>query len=135
MQSQLKRVVYVSEKTNVSDTTLKNIIASSKKNNPEQDVTGCLLSGSNSFLQLLEGPKQTVDTLYLKISADSRHKNILKLNDEVIGDRLFSFWSMKLAPFYNLEWSDTALESGNFLEITDEQALNIFINLHEYSRS
>ena len=54
MQSQLKRVVYVSEKTDVSDTTLRDIIASSKKNNPEEDVTGCLLSGSNSFLQLLE---------------------------------------------------------------------------------
>jgi hypothetical protein len=57
MQSQLKRVVYVSEKTDASDTTLKDIIASSQKNNPEEGVTGCLLSGSNSFLQLLEGPQ------------------------------------------------------------------------------
>ena len=44
MQSRLKRVVYVSEKTDVSDTTLRDIIASSKKNNPEEGVTGCLLS-------------------------------------------------------------------------------------------
>jgi len=42
---------------------------------------------------------------------------------------------MKLAPFYNLEWSDTTLEAGNFLEITDEQALNVFIRLDEYSQS
>ena len=135
MQHDLKRVIYVSEKTDTSDDSLENIISSSKKNNPELGITGCLLTGRNSFLQLLEGPKQTVDTLYLKISADSRHKNILKLNDEVIGKRLFSSWSMKLAPFYNLEWSDTALEAGNFLEITDEQALNVFIRLDEYSRS
>ena len=39
MQSQLKRVVYVSEKTDTSDTILKDIIASSQKNNPEAGVT------------------------------------------------------------------------------------------------
>ena len=76
MQSQLKRVVYVSEKTDASDTTLKDIIASSKKNNPEEDITGCLLSGSNSFLQLLEGPEDFVDTLYSKIRKDNRHGNV-----------------------------------------------------------
>ena len=62
MQSQLKRVVYVSEKTDASETTLKDIIASSQKSNPEEGVTGCLLSGSNSFLQLLEGPADFIDT-------------------------------------------------------------------------
>ena len=134
MQHDLKRVIYVSEKIDTSDDSLANIISSSKKNNPELGITGCLLSGSNSFLQLLEGPTQTIDKLYCKISADSRHKNISKLNDEVIGERLFSSWSMRLAPFYDLDWSDKALESGNFLEITDAQALNVFLRLHEYSR-
>ena len=134
MQHDLKRVIYVSEKIDTSDDSLANIISSSKKNNPELGITGCLLSGSNSFLQLLEGPKQTIDKLYCKISVDSRHKNISKLNDEVIGERLFSSWSMRLAPFYDLDWSYKALESGNFLEITDAQALNVFLRLHEYSR-
>ena len=103
MQSQLKRVVYVSEKTDVSDTTLKDIIASSKKNNPEEDVTGCLLSGSNSFLQLLDGPADFIDTLYSKISTDNRHENVITLCDEKIDERLFLSWSMKLAPFENIE--------------------------------
>jgi len=134
MQSQLKRVVYVSEKTNVSDTTLKNIIASSKKNNPEQDVTGCLLSGSNSFLQLLEGPADFIDTLYSKISKDNRHENVVTLCDEKIDERLFLSWSMKLAPFENMEWSNGDFNSGNFLNITSEEALNVFVRLNEYTR-
>ena len=134
MQPDLKRVIYVSEKTDTSEESLANIVESSKKNNPESEITGCLLAGRNSFLQLLEGPKQTINKLYSEISADSRHKNILKLSDEEISERLFSSWSMKLAPFYDLEWSDKALESGNFLEITGEQALNVFIRLNEYSR-
>ena len=134
MQSQLKRVVYVSEKTNVSDTTLKNIIASSKKNNPEQDVTGCLLSVRNSFLQLLEGPADFIDTLYSKISKDNRHGNVVTLCDEKIDERLFLSWSMKLAPFENMEWSNGDFNSGNFLNITSEEALNVFVRLNEHTR-
>ena len=134
MQSQLKRVVYVSEKTNASDTALKDIIASSKKNNPEEDVTGCLLSGSNSFLQLLEGPADFIDTLYSKISKDNRHENVVTLCDEKIDERLFSSWSMKLAPFENMEWSNGDFNSGNFLNITNEEALNVFVRLNEYAR-
>ena len=134
MQSQLKRVVYVSEKTNVSDTTLKDIIASSKKNNLEEDITGCLLSGSNSFLQLLEGPADFIDTLYSKISKDNRHGNVVTLCDEIIDQRLFLSWSMKLAPFENMEWSKEDFNSGNFLDITSEEALNVFVRLNEYTR-
>ena len=131
MQSQLKRVVYVSKKTDVSDTTLRDIIASSKKNNPEEGVTGCLLSGSNSFLQLLEGPADFVDTLYSKISIDNRHGNVVTLCDEKIDERLFLSWSMKLAPFENMEWSNEDFNSGNFLNITSEEALNVFVRLNE----
>ena len=134
MQAELKRVVYVSEKTDVSDTILKDIIASSKKNNPEEDVTGCLLSGSNSFLQLLEGPSNFTDRLYSKISTDNRHENVITLCDEKIDERLFLSWSMKLAPFENMEWSNKDFNSGNFLNITSEEALNVFIRLNEHTR-
>ena len=134
MQSQLKRVVYVSEKTDASDTTLKDIIASSQKNNPEEGVTGCLLSGSNSFLQLLEGPTDFIDTLYSKISKDNRHENVMTLCEEKIDERLFLSWSMKLAPFENMEWSKEDFNSGNFLNITSEEALNVFVRLNEYTR-
>ena len=134
MQPELKRVVYVSEKTDVSATGLKDIIASSKKNNPEEDVTGCLLSGSNSFLQLLEGPAESINTLYSKISRDNRHKNVVTLCDEKIDERLFLSWSMKLAPFENMEWSNEDFNSGNFLNITCEEALNVFVRLNEFTR-
>ncbi len=134
MQSQLKRVVYVSEKTDASDTTLKDIIASSQKNNPEEGVTGCLLSGSDSFLQLLEGPADFIDTLYSKISKDNRHENVMTLCEEKIDERLFLSWSMKLAPFENMEWSKEDFNSGNFLNITSEEALNVFVRLNEYTR-
>ena len=135
MQVDLKRVIYVSEKTDSSDVSLAQIIDSSTKNNPETGVIGCLLSGSNSFLQLLEGPRQRIDSLYVTINADSRHKNVVMLTDEGIDERLFASWSMKLAPFDDLEWSDAEFGSGNFLGITSEKALNVFMRLNEYSQS
>ena len=66
MQVDLKRVIYVSEKTDTSNASLAQIIESSAKNNSETGVTGCLLSGSNSFLQLLEGPRQRIDSYKLQ---------------------------------------------------------------------
>ena len=135
MQVDLKRLIYVSEKTDTSDASLAQIIDSSTKNNPETGVTGCLLSGSNSFLQLLEGPRQRIDSLYVTINADSRHKNVVMLTDEDIDERLFASWSMKLAPFDDLEWSDAEFGLGNFLGITSEKALNVFMRLNEYSQS
>ena len=132
MKTELKRVIYVSEKTDLSESCLQKVINSSEKNNPEENVTGCLLTGSNSYLQLLEGPTLSVDKLYSKINADNRHRNVKKLNDEKINNRLFSSWSMKLAPFDSLEWSDKKFDSGNFLNITTEQAVNIFRSINEY---
>ncbi len=131
MNQDLKRVIYVSEHNQYSNNSLKDIINSSRENNPGQDITGCLISGSNSFLQLLEGPVSFVDDLYLKIKQDDRHKNISMIIDEKIETRLFSSWSMKLDPFNNVMWSDEELNAGNFLNLTSQSALNIFTRISE----
>jgi hypothetical protein len=131
MKQNLKRVIYVSEHNEYSNDILREIINSSRENNPGQDITGCLISGSNSFLQLLEGPASSVDGLYLKIKQDNRHKNIDMIIDETIEIRLFSSWSMKLDPFNNLMWSDEELNAGNFLNLTSHSALNIFTRISE----
>ena len=75
----IKRVIYISEHKDYSNQNLKNIIETSQKNNPSRDVTGCLISGTNTYLQLLEGPDNSVDELYTKIKTDNRHENIENL--------------------------------------------------------
>jgi hypothetical protein len=135
MSLHLKRIIYVSERTDVSNANLQKIIASSRKNNPQVEVTGCLVSGMNSYLQLLEGSDTSVDQLYLKISKDTRHANIKILNEENIENRLFTTWSMRLDPFNNLMWSDEDINAGNFLNISEANALNIFTRIHEQGRA
>ena len=126
MEAQLKQVIYVSERTDFSANSLTNIFDTSQKNNPEKGITGCLLIGSNSFLQFLEGPSLAVEELYSKITVDRRHKNVKKLHDQTMEEKLFSSWSMKFAPFHNLEWSNHDFNSGNFLNIKTEGAINVF---------
>ena len=126
MRVELKQVIYVSEKTDLSDDSLTSIFDTSQRNNPERNITGCLLIGSNSYLQLLEGPASAVEELYSKIKIDSRHRNVKKLYEQSIEEKLFSSWSMKFAPFNNLDWSNQEFDSGNFLNITSEDAVNVF---------
>lgn len=127
----IKRVIYISEHKDYSNQNLKNIIETSQKNNPSRDVTGCLISGTNTYLQLLEGPDNSVDELYTKIKTDNRHENIEKLVEEVVETRLFKSWSMRLDPFNNLMWVNKDLSQGNFLNLTSAQAINIFTRISE----
>ena len=131
MQAELKQVIYVSERTDLSDDSLTNIFDTSHKNNPEKSITGCLLIGSNSYLQFLEGPSLAVEELYSKIIVDCRHKNVKQLHDQSVEKRLFLSQSMKFAPFNNLEWSNQEFDSGNFMNIKAEGAINIFNSIYE----
>ena len=132
MPAELKQVIYVSKKTDFSDHILTNIFDTSAKNNPEKGISGCLLIGSNSYLQFLEGPSLAVEELYSKIKTDSRHTNVKKLYDQSSKEKLFSSWSMKFAPFNNIEWSNQEFDSGNFLNIQPEGALTIFHSVNEF---
>ena len=135
MRVELKQVIYVSERTDFSDNSLTRIFDSSQRNNPEKGITGCLLIGSNSYLQFLEGPSLAVEDLYSRITLDNRHKNVKKLHDQIIVEKLFSSWSMKFTPFHNLEWSNQEFSSGNFLNIKPDSAINIFHSINEVLNS
>tara|TARA_B100000989_G_scaffold282571_1_gene247739 strand:- start:258 stop:665 length:408 start_codon:yes stop_codon:yes gene_type:complete len=131
MQTQLKQVIYVSEKIDTSSDSLTDIYDISQKNNSEGGISGCLLIGSNSYLQLLEGPDSAVENLYSKIKMDSRHKKVKKLFERNIEEKLFSSWSMKFAPFSNIEWGDKEFDAGKFQNISAAAAVKVFKSIKE----
>ena len=131
MQTRLKQVIYVSEKTDTSSDSLTDIYDISQKNNSESGISGCLLIGSNSYLQLLEGPDSAVENLYSKIKLDRRHKKVKKLFEQHIDEKLFSSWSMKFTPFNNLEWGNKEFDAGNFQNINAAAAIKIFQSIKE----
>ena len=131
MQTRLKQVIYVSEKTDTSSNSLTDIYDISQKNNLESKISGCLLIGSNSYLQLLEGPDSAVENLYSKIKMDSRHKKVKKLFEQHIEEKSFSSWSMKFAPFNNIEWGNEEFDAGKFQNISAAAAVKVFKSIKE----
>ena len=92
----LYRLIYVSDTADYVDwDDLKDILAKSEKNNAALDVTGILVLSNNKFLQVLEGPINSLNELYAKILQDARHKNSRILSYTPIHERHFSAWSMK----------------------------------------
>ena len=135
MSEQLKRVIYVSEKFGSSETDVVDIVNASTQNNPSKGITGCLLEGKNSFLQILEGPSDAIRGLYNTISKDNRHTNVKRLCDEPLEMRLFSDWSMKYNDYNQMEWSDATFNAGNFVNMSVDAAKNIFTRISEQSQS
>ena len=131
MQTRLKQVIYVSEKTDTSSDSLTDIYDISQKNNSESGISGCLLIGSNSYLQLLEGPDSAVENLYSKIKMDRRHKKVKKLFEQHIEEKLFSSWSMKFAPFDNINSGNKEFDAGKFQNISASATVKVFKGIKE----
>ncbi len=70
------------------------ILAQSRCNNAVAGITGVLLYVRGSIVQVLEGPKPTLEALYQRIAADPRHTNVTKVINRPIQERVFGRWSM-----------------------------------------
>ena len=135
LTEKLRRVIYVSEKVGSSKQDVTDIINASARNNPSKKITGCLLEGKTSFLQILEGPSEAIQILYKTISEDNRHTNVKSLCDEPLETRLFSDWSMRSDNYNRIEWGDAKFNSGSFANISADAAKNIFTRISEQGRS
>ena len=92
----LRRLVYRSEATaEFHMGSINEILASSHKNNAEYSVTGFLIHAGNGFVQMLEGPSESIDVIYFKkICSDQHHTNLRVIVDRPINERRFSQWWM-----------------------------------------
>jgi hypothetical protein len=91
----LKQIVYVSSaQRNLDDTEYARILASARRNNAKNGLTGMLLTVDRGFLQLLEGPAEACDETFQRISADPRHTGVRKLYDAPTEKRCFDGWFM-----------------------------------------
>ena len=91
----LVRLMYASRATDsVDQEVLSAILKKSKANNPDLGVTGVLCFSGGIFLQVLEGGRSPVSALYNRIASDPRHRDVVLLSYEEIGERSFASWSM-----------------------------------------
>lgn len=91
----VRRLIYFSSATRKMTTCeLDSLLSQSRRNNLRDGLTGLLLYGDGSFMQLLEGPEEAVDRTYERILNDPRHRHLIKVDDTRSGERLFGSWSM-----------------------------------------
>ena len=96
----LVRLVYASRAVEtITPAVMDSILASSRKNNPADGLTGVLCTNNYIFLQLLEGGRREVSSAYNRIAADPRHKDVELLHFEEISERKFAGWSMGRVTF------------------------------------
>jgi hypothetical protein len=91
----LVRLLYVSRiSETLADGVVEPILVQARRNNPELGITGVLCHGGDLFLQVLEGGRAAVNTLYNRIVCDRRHQAVTLLHYEEILERRFSGWTM-----------------------------------------
>lgn len=108
------RMLYASRAADgVDQDALHTILRQSKANNPPLGITGLLCYSGGIFIQALEGGRAAVNALYLKISQDPRHRDVVLLTYEEILERRFAGWAMgqvnmaRLNPALLLKYSAT----------------------------
>ena len=88
------------------------ILEQSRRNNPRRGITGMLCFSDDLFIQVLEGGRDEVCTLFNTIVRDQRHTEVRILSFEEISERRFGNWTMgqvniaKVNPSLLLKYSD-----------------------------
>ncbi|MEM9062338.1 MAG: BLUF domain-containing protein [Pseudomonadota bacterium] len=89
-------LVYVSSATQrMSDHDLVELWEASVKRNEAQKVTGALYYGGDTFFQVIEGPDETIQSLFETISRDDRHTDVEVLAENDLASPAFRIWPMK----------------------------------------
>lgn len=109
-ESSLYHIVYVSSASHLfSKQELLDLLEKAREKNHRLGITGLLLYRDGDFIQLLEGEKDAVETLFATISTDPRHSQTMVLLEEPTDQRLFDDWSMG---FRDLSDPDVQATSG-----------------------
>jgi hypothetical protein len=89
------RLIYSSEAAlGLAAAELEEMLAESRIRNKAHGITGVLLLVEGAFLQILEGEKDDVDSLMVRIGRDPRHHDIKVFYEEEVDERAFASWSM-----------------------------------------
>lgn len=89
------QLIYISTpRRKILPADLAEILATSRRNNRRDGISGLLFFDGTRFLQALEGPEDRVQTALARIKADPRHFAIVTLSKREVAAREFGDWEM-----------------------------------------
>ncbi|MFD0917556.1 BLUF domain-containing protein [Pseudahrensia aquimaris] len=88
-------LVYASEAVaGLTQNDIEDILSCANARNPALGITGLMIFDGKRFLQLLEGPFDSVETIFASIERDPRHTDIIRYYGQNVATRSFDSWSM-----------------------------------------
>lgn len=91
----VQQLVYQSSATvAITPNHLQHLLPAWRAQNHAAGLSGLLLYGGEGIMQVLEGPADSVHTVYQRIARDARHYNVCTLADGLVPARAFGQWSM-----------------------------------------
>ena len=126
---EIKHLIYTSKPINFDDFNISNILKSSQKNNKKDEITGALIFREDIYLQFLEGPGNKVDKAFKKIACDKRHKDVLKLKEDITDRKLFTSWAMRGDPVKSWMWSYEDVDNGIVKKLKPAEVFAVFERL------
>ena len=89
------QITYLSSATRaMSQADLEDILRTARENNARLGITGMLLYGNKTFIQILEGEEDVVHELVKTIKRDPRHTNFQIVKQKPIEQHEYADWSM-----------------------------------------
>lgn len=124
-------VIYVSVADPfITQDDIDAILEAARRNNARDDLTGALLYNGHNFMQLLEGPADTVETCLAQIRADTRHSGMVEIRRRDIDARDFADWSMLFDRQFGGDDVDLArLATNGRIDPQDERMMTNFLAL------
>jgi hypothetical protein len=115
------QIIYVSQACTIMDETrLRDLLSHSREKNARLQITGMLLYQHGNFMQVLEGPRETVLSLLENIRKDTRSTNLVVLQEMDRPEREFADWTMA---FHQIDESTSQLPGfSDYLETSFDGA-------------
>ena len=120
------QIIYASRPFGFDQAALNGILSQSRRCNKRDDITGALICRADLYLQLLEGPEETLNATYARIVNDDRHLEVNKLYHMTVAERLFPAWAMRDDPARSWLWTPSEVDQGALTRATHRQIVGIF---------
>ncbi|MDD7886596.1 BLUF domain-containing protein [Flavivirga sp. 57AJ16] len=128
----LKTICYISDSCQEESLkALQKLFSKAKKNNLKYNITGILIYSNSNFLQVLEGDQIHVDATFKRISLDTRHRNIFKVINIDIQQRIFEDYNFGFTIVNNSKELNNLHEYLEWLRKADNKLANKVINMVE----
>lgn len=128
MRARLERMLCcsLSVKEPMSTTSLSIVVGIAEGHNKANNITGVLMTDRSTFVHVLEGASDHLDSLIAKLSRDRRHKAFRVIARRAVSERQYNEWSLMLdlTQTTDAQWIASVVNTGDGDERTSWHGSN-----------